>query len=171
MKLLKNTLAISFTILCCSSNGQTTGKKITADFDGDGKKEIATLIKTKEIEGNPLEDGTPAAFEIRFSNKRLSVIKIETNASLVAEGDLNNDGSDDFSIFQSPMNGCTWSMTTFSWNNGKWANLVPTFLVPTACAPISQIAVQQMVFKEKGKICYFRKDADVPGRLIKTLVK
>ena len=107
------------------TNKLLIGEKIQGDFDGDGKNEFAFVTKTKEGEGNPIEDGTPDEYTISFSNPVLKPIIIGCcEAQLINEGDLNQDGKDDFSIFQAPMNGCTYSMTTYSLQNSNWKQII-----------------------------------------------
>lgn len=91
------------------------GIKIQGDFNGDKKKDFATAIKTKIGQGNPVEEGTADEFEIQFSGNNLKSINAGCcDIILINEGDLNNDGADELSVFQAPMNGCTYSMTTYS---------------------------------------------------------
>ncbi|MCH5597485.1 FEKKY domain-containing protein [Niabella ginsengisoli] len=112
------------------------GEEIQGDFDGDGKLEFAKAVKVKEGQGNPVEDGTPDEYEIQFSNHKLKPIKAGCcDIRLVNEGDLNNDGSNEFSIFQAPMNGCTYTMTTYSYSNKSWKQIVKPFL----CQPLAMI--------------------------------
>lgn len=149
------------------------GRKIQGDFNGDGKIEFATTIKVKEGEGNPVEDGTPDEYEIQFSDKSIKSINVGCcNMKLINEGDLDNNGTDDFSIFQAPMNGCTYSMTTYSLLNGNWIQIVDTFLIPTACENISDFDLQKRIFKENNAIYYYDSDINAEnGELIKKKVK
>ncbi|TDX86808.1 hypothetical protein [Epilithonimonas xixisoli] len=157
--------------------GQTTtnkkiGEKIEGNFLGNGKKVIASVIKTKEAKGNPIEDGTPAEYEIRFSDKKLKPIKAGCcELILINEGDLNRDGIDEISIYQSPMNGCTYAMETYSNINGNWKKIVDRFLIPTGCDGISKDDLQNKIFREKNQIFYLEKDmSEGNGKLIKKKV-
>lgn len=145
------------------------GNKIQGDFDGDGKTDIATAIKVRERKGNPVEDGTPDEYEIQFSATNLKPIDAGCcNIRLVNEGDLNNDGADDISIFQAPMNGCTYSLTTYSFKKGFWKQIVETFLIPTACNELSDYFLQKRIFKENNAVYYLESDPnDENGKLIK----
>ena len=148
------------------------GEKVYGDFDGDGKRDMAAAIQTREAQGNPVEDGTPAAYEIRFSSGRLKTIAAGCcGITLINEGDLNNDGTDELSVFQAPMNGCTYSMTTYSYSRGAWGPLVASFLIPTGCENTSNADLQKRVFKEGNTIYYLATDPnDEEGRLIKKKV-
>jgi len=143
------------------------GLIITGDFDGDGKTEKAKLVKVKSGYGNPIEDGVSDEYEIQFSNKKMKPIKIGCcEATLINEGNLNNNDKDAISIFQAPMNGCTYSMQTYTYNNGKWEKVLDPFLVPTACESYSEDRLQNLVIKENNAIYYFTIDPN-DGFLIK----
>ena len=135
------------------------GTKIEGDFDGDGKNEFATVTKTKQGEGNPIEDGTPDEYTISFSNPSLKAIPINCcEATLINEGDLNNDGKDDFSVFQAPMNGCTYTMTTYSLQNSEWKQIVETFSVPTGCDGFTAEDLQNSIFIENKTVFKMERD-------------
>lgn len=148
------------------------GEKIQGDFNGDGQTDFATATKVKERQGNPIEGGTPAEYEIRFSDDNLKSIKAGCcDIRLINEGDLNNDGADDISVFQAPMNGCTYTMTSYSFTNRSWKPIVQPFLIPTGCDNLSDDDVQKRIFKEKNAIYYYYTDPnDENGKLIKKKV-
>lgn len=145
------------------------GNKIQGDFDGDGKTDIATAIKVKEGKGNPVEDGTPDEYEIQFSGAQLKALNAGCcDIRLVNEGDLDNDGADDISVFQAPMNGCTYSMSTYSFKNGSWKQIVDTFLIPTACNELNDTDLQKRIFKEDNVVYYLDSDPnDENGKLMR----
>lgn len=147
----------------------TIGEKIQGDFNGDGQTEFATATKIKGGQGNPVEDGTPAEYEIQFSGDNLKSINAGCcDIRLINEGDLNNDGADEISIFQAPMNGCTYSMTTYSFINGNWKQIIETFLIPTGCDNISNENLQKRIFKENNAIYFYDTDLnDENGKLVK----
>lgn len=149
------------------------GEKIEGDFNGDGKRDIAVVIKTKEGKGNPIEDGTPDEYAVRFSDKSFKSINAGCcSIRLINEGDLNNDGRDEISLFQAPMNGCTYSMVTYSFKDGAWQQIVGPFLIPTGCEDISDNDLQKRIVKENNKIYYYETDPnDDEGKLIKKLNK
>ncbi|MCQ4142625.1 hypothetical protein [Chryseobacterium sp. EO14] len=151
-------------------NLPTIGEKIQGDFDGDGQADFATAIKIKEGKGNPVEDGTPDEYEIQFSGDNMKSINAGCcDILLINEGDLNNDGADDLSALQAPMNGCTYSMTTYSFINGTWKQIVETFLIPTGCDNISNDDLQKRIFKENNAIYFYDTDLnDENGKLVKT---
>ncbi|OWP75948.1 hypothetical protein [Flavobacterium oreochromis] len=150
-------------------NLPTIGERIQGDFNADKNPDIATATKIKEGQGNPVEDGTPDEYEIQFSANNINSINPGCcNIRLINEGDLNNDGADDLSVFQAPMNGCTYSMTTYSFLNGTWKQIVETFLIPTGCDKLNDDDLQKRIFKENNTIYYYDTDLnDESGKLIK----
>ncbi|MCD9855832.1 hypothetical protein LUD75_13995 [Epilithonimonas sp. JDS] len=169
MKLIPILLLINTVAFAQTSQKKKIGEEIEGHFLGNGKAIVATATKTKEAKGNPIENGTPAEYEIRFSDKKLKPIKIGCcEMTLINEGDLDNNGADDLSVFQAPMNGCTYSMTTYSFINGNWRKIVDTFLIPTGCESINHNDLQKMIFRENKNIYYLEKDLiDENGKLIK----
>ena len=143
------------------TNKLLIGEKIEGDFDGDGKNEFAFVTKTKEGEGNPIEDGTPDEYTISFSNSALKPIVIGCcEAQLINEGDLNQDGKDDFSIFQAPMNGCTYSMTTYSLQNSNWKQIIESFLISTGCDGFTAEDLQNTIFIENKTVYKMERDSN-----------
>ena len=141
------------------------GKKIQGDFFGDERRYLATGTKVKPGEGNPLEAGTPDGYEVKFSGHPLNSIKVGCcDIRLVNEGDLNNDEADEISIFQAPTNGCTYSMTTYSFIKGTWKPIVGTFLIPTDCDHISDEDLQKRIYKEQNTIYYYETDLNDENR-------
>lgn len=149
------------------------GVKIEGDFDGDGKTEFAIVTKTKEGEGNPIEDGTPDEYTISFSNKVLKPIIIGCcESKLINEGDLNDDGKDEFTVFQAPMNGCTYSMTTYSFENSNWKQIIETFSIPTGCETLTNEELQNRIFVENKVVYKYERDPnDEDLKLLKKKVE
>lgn len=172
MKLISILLLINTVAFAQGSQNKKIGGEIEGNFSGNGKAIVATAIKTEEGKGNPIEDGTPAEYQIYFSDKKLKPLKIGCCAmTLINEGDLDNNGADDLSVFQAPMNGCTYSMTTYSFVNGNWKKIVDTFLIPTGCERIDNNDLQKMIFRDNKNIYYFEKDmSDENGKSIKKKV-
>lgn len=148
------------------------GITIMGDFDGDGVVEKASAVRIKKGEGNPVEDGTPDEYEIQFSSGKFKAVKAGCcEIRLVNEGDLNGDGADDISLFQAPMNGCTYTMMTYSFSDGTFTEIVALFLIPTACDFISDEKLQERIFLENDKLYFLKTDVnDEHFRLLKTAV-
>ena len=136
------------------------GTGLRGDFDGDGQTEVATVVRTKVGQGNPVEDGTPDAYEVRFSNQRKPIPLGCCGARLLNEGDLNDDHTDELSVYQAPMNGCVYSLETYGFARGRWRQVVHPFLIPTGCAELSESKLQQRVRKEGRSIYYYETDVN-----------
>ncbi len=135
------------------------GTKITGHFTNQKILITATVVKTKEAKGNPVEEGTPAEYEVRFSDPSIKAIKAGCcDITLINEGDLNLDGKDEISLYQAPMNGCTYTMTTYVLEQGNWKTMVKPFLIPTGCEEISVKELQNLVFSKNRNIYYLSKD-------------
>jgi hypothetical protein len=139
------------------------------DFDGNGQQEKAICVQTKEAQGNPVEDGIAAAYEVRFSDSVIPAIDVRCcEVRLINEGDLNGDGRDDLSVFQAPYNGRTYSFTTYSLQKGEWKAIVAPFLIPLVDKEPNDEELQQRVFLEKGEMYILGIDVnDINFRLIK----
>ena len=148
----------------------TVGTSVQGDFDGDGIKEFAFAVKIKEGKGNPVDGGTADEYSINFSTTKLKSIKVGCcNTRLINEADLNGDGRDEITVYQAPMNGNTYSMTTYTFANGAWKVLIETFLIPTGGDYLSDEDLQKRIFKEDGYVYYYDVDVnDENFKLIKT---
>jgi hypothetical protein len=148
----------------------TVGTEVSGDFDGDGQIDHARQALAEKGQGNAAEEGTPDKYFIDFPESSEPPIPADCcEFRLVNEGDLNGDGSDELSVFQAPINGCTYTMYTYSFHKGNWHQLISPFLIPTACAPFSNETLQQRIFLEQGTVYYYETDANDEGfRLIKT---
>jgi hypothetical protein len=151
---------------------ETVGEKIQGDFNGDKEPEWAIVIKVAESQGNQVEEGTSAMYQLQFSNTNLPPINIGCcDVRLINEGDLNNNGTDEVSLFQAPVNGCVYSMTTYSFKSGNWLQIVQPFLIPAGCDGTSNEDLQKRIFTEDNNIYYLDADLnDENGRLIKKKV-
>ncbi len=127
---------------------------VSGRFSSADRVDTAYVIKTKQGEGNPVEDGKPDGYTIRFTGSNKAIDIGCCDARLIKEGDLNNDGRDELSCFQYPENGCTTSFRTFTFAGDKWKDLIEMFLVPSACEPVSDSELQSKVFADGGVIYY-----------------
>ena len=169
-KIILTTAFIAFLTTFSMGQTPTVGTSVQADFDGDGKKEFAFAVKTKEGEGNPIDGGTADEYSVNFSTDKLKPILVGCcDTRLINEGDLNGDGRDEISVYQAPMNGNTYSIRTYSFVNGTWKVLIETFLIPTGGDFISDEDLQKKIFKEKGFVYYYDVDVnDENFKIIKT---
>jgi len=155
------------------SPAERVGTRVRGDFDGDGKQEYATVVKVKKGEGNPVENGSPDGYEVQFSTPGIKPYPAGCcEIRLVQEGDLNKDGADELSLFQSPENGCVCSMASYSFKKGSATLVVPVFLIPTGCDLVTDEALQQRVVAMQDGIYFYKTDMnDEQMPLVKTKVK
>ncbi len=110
------------------------GDSIYGDFNGDGVFEYAYVALVKEATGgSPIDgSGTPAEYAIKFSNDSITVFPTGCcGMTLINEGDLNGNKTDEISIFQSPMNGCSYDWRTITYRNNAWQDLIEPSLLPS----------------------------------------
>ena len=138
------------------------GDTIYGDFNGDGNLENAYRVLIKKGYGNPVEDGVPDEYEIHFSDKRIKPIKDNLYwFFLVNEGDLDEDGSDEISVREDPMNGCIGSVKVFTIKNGKTDYLFEPFMFYSgACDSEMIIEPEDLVENDNGTVYYYEYSAD-----------
>lgn len=138
------------------------GDTIYGDFNGDGKFEYAFRVLTKKGQGNPVEDGSPDEYELKFSDKNIKPIRDDFYwFTLINEGDLDNDGSDEISVREEPMNGCIGNVKTFTIKNGKSSYLFEPFsFYRGTCDNNMSINPQDLVENDNGIVYYYEYNAD-----------
>lgn len=136
------------------------GGKIYGDFNGDGTTEYAFRVLTKKGFGDPVEEGVPDEYEVHFSDKNIKPIKGKLLwFSLINEGDLDNDGSDEFTACQEPMNGSLGLVNTYTIKNGKSYYLFAPFFRFWFDDVIS-LELQDLVENDNGIVYYYDYDAN-----------
>lgn len=149
-----------------TSNGQSkvdkVGDKIYGDFNGDGKSEYAYRLQTKKGYGNPVEDGVSDEYQIRFSDVSIKPIIRNFNwFILINEGDLNNDGTDEISVRQDPINGCIGYVSTYTIKKNTPYILINDFTFYSgSCDDIISISPQDLIEKNNGYVYYYEYDAN-----------
>ncbi len=138
------------------------GDKIYGDFNGDGKFEYAFRVLTKKGQGNPVENGSPDEYELKFSDKNIKPIRDDFYwFTLINEGDLDNDGSDEISVREEPMNGCIGIVKTFTIKNGKSSYLFEPFsFYRGTCDNNMNIDAQDLVENDNENVYYYEYNAD-----------
>lgn len=162
---MKIKLPLAFFMIICFANNfiaQTNrskvGDQIQGDFNGDGKLEYAFRVQTTKGQGNLAEGGIPDNYEIQFSDKTIKSIKVNCCwFKLINEGDLDKDGTDEFSIIQAPENGCIGTVTTYTIKTKKSYKLFPSFTI-FWCAELFDFELQKLVVRENKTIYYYIAD-------------
>jgi len=121
------------------------------DFDGDGKNDIDGMVMQER--GQKLI--------INFQNKNIPEIRLLTGHAIpVGEGDLNGDGAAELTLAAEPNHGCTYTITTWSLQAGKWKQVFGPELFPTACETINADSVDSLIVKENGKVYFYKTDVN-----------
>ncbi|WP_143709024.1 hypothetical protein [[Flexibacter] sp. ATCC 35208] len=139
--------------------------RIEGDFNGDGNLDLAYGVlyrKAMEKEGQD-------EYVIRFSNPDIKpLVTGFGEIRLINEGDLNNDGRDDLSVYQAPLHGCTYVMSSWSFTKSGWKQLTDPWLVYNGCNYLSDEDLQNRIVLEDGILYYYQED---PNDEHMTLVK
>ncbi|PUZ22745.1 hypothetical protein DCC81_20145 [Chitinophaga parva] len=143
---------------------------LNGDFNGDGQTEMAFTVRTVRQRGNPMENGSPGAFEVHFSDTTIPALPIGCcEARLVPEGDLNHDNADDFSVFMEPQNGNTYWFSTYTFKNKKWEQVMDELLVPTGGDFVPDSDLLKRVSLENDTLYYY--DNDFGGEDLHQLIR
>lgn len=129
--------------------------RIDGDFNGDGNLDTAFGVLLRRA----MEEEGQDEYVIRFSDG--SIHQLETGYGeirLINEGDLNNDGRDDISVYQAPLHGCTYNMNTYSYSGDKWKSITGTWLVLSGCNYLSDEDLQNRIVVEDGTVYYYQED-------------
>ncbi|MFK7000926.1 hypothetical protein V3Q90_09485 [Flavobacterium oreochromis] len=134
------------------------GDSIYGDFNGDKKFEYAFRKLIKKGIGNPVENGSPSEYEIKFSDKSIKSINVGCCwFKLINEGDLDNNISDEITIIQSPENGCIGNVQTFSLKDDKKTDLIDSFSM-FICADLTDDELQKLIVLENNIVYYHEAD-------------
>lgn len=133
------------------------GDTIYGDFNGDKKLEYAYRKLIKKGVGNPLEDGSPDVYEVCFSDANIKPIKDDFYwFILINEGDLDNDGSDELSVREDPMNGCLGLVKTFTIKKEETYYLIEPFpFYRGSCDNEISINPEDLVEKTSNAVYYY----------------
>jgi hypothetical protein len=136
------------------------GNKIYGDFNGDGTFEYAFRVLTKKGNDNPVDGGVPDEYEVHFSDNNIKpIIGSFYWFILINEGDLDNDGSDEISVRQDPMNGCFGYVSTFTIKNNEVYEIINIFsFYSGSCDNSMSIDPQDLVEKDNGIVYYYDYD-------------
>ncbi len=143
--------------------GQATGSVevgeivafVTGKFNSKDKVDTAYIIKTKAGYGNPVEDGVPDEYALRFTGNATAVKIGFCDARILNEGDLNGDGFEELSIFQYPENGTVCKFETFFNKEGLWTPIFDSRLIPTGGDPVPDADLQDKVMRGDGNVYYY----------------
>lgn len=148
-------------LFCFGQEGTDITKKfaLTGHFNEDKILDSAFVIMTTSVTDHPNEGRNAREFVIYFSDNEFpNIYSGCCDVLLINEGDLNGDNKDEITVFQAPLNGNVYKMTTYSYVNNKWQILIEPFIVPTAGKFISEKDLQKRIFVENGSIYFMEAD-------------
>ncbi len=131
---------------------------LTGDFNGDSIPDTAYSVLIKARTDAEAQDEYTISFK---SSKIPDLYAGYGELRLINEGDLNNDGRDDISIFKKPLNGCTYDIQPWALINGKWKPIAEMILIPTFCDYMSDSAIQARIVNEDSTLFFYEPDYNI----------
>jgi hypothetical protein len=138
---------------------------ITGYFNQDANVDTGygVFYAKKGLEGtgeNGIGSDMTYQYIVRFQEYSIKAMPVVTarHIRLVNEGDLNEDGKDEISVFEQSMNTCTYTVSTWSYNNNKWDRISDYWSIPTDCEYISDEELQKRIVLEDGTIYFYETD-------------
>ncbi len=143
------------------------------DFNGDGKDDNDVTVKLAQSLAEDEDNPTQGNWEIIFNNKTLPNLHLVGGTPTpIGEGDLNGDGAAELTIVQEPNHGCTYDLTVWSFQKGKWKQVFGPELVPTSCEPVNADSIDSLIVEQNGKVYFYKADLnDEHFSKVKTEVK
>ena len=134
---------------------KTAVNTLIGNFNGDNKIEIAYVDQKNS--------------SVDFLNDTMIPIILNSNTGefrLFNEGDLDNDGSNELSVYQSYDDIDFDIMTTYSFKDGNWTEIIESFQIFNNGKRLSDKEIENKVFT-KNKIAYYYDFEDFEKVLIK----
>jgi hypothetical protein len=144
---------------------------IKGDFDGNKTKDIITIYESKPgTELTPQLGGEAAECKVKTSLKNIKNISLlNACGELINEGDLDGNGTDEFSIVQRSTNGTQVYMSTYKIQKGKLVLICSPQFEPGIGTDITNKMLIGRVYKKNNRIYYI--DSDAAGILTRKQVK
>jgi hypothetical protein len=144
---------------------------IKGDFDGNKTKDIITIYVSKPgTELTPQLGGKAAECKVKTSLKNIKNISLlNACGELINEGDLDGNGSDEFSIVTWSTNGTQVYMSTYKIQKGKLVLICSPQFEPGIGTDITNKMLIGRVYKKNNRIYYI--DSDAAGILTTKQVK
>ena len=105
------------------------GTKIDGYFIDKFNLLKAEVVITKSGNDNPNDEYIPDECKVQLPNTSSDQIgnPVSCDTILINEGDLNDDGIDELSVYSAPLHGCTYNMSTFHLKMEYFKKLYPCF--------------------------------------------
>lgn len=144
---------------------------IKGDFDGNKTKDIITIYESKPgTELTPQLGGKAAECKVKTSLINIKNISLlNACGELINEGDLDGNGTDEFSIVTKSTNGTQVYMSTYKVQKGKLILLCSPQFEPGIGTDITNKILSGRVYKKNNRIFYI--DSDTAGILTTKQVK
>ncbi|TWV94323.1 hypothetical protein [Chitinophaga pinensis] len=139
---------------------------ILGDFDGDFRQDTGYGVfyakRGDEGNGEEVESDMEYQYIVRFSAVGIKAMPVISgrHIRLVNEGDLNGDGKDEISVFEQSMRACTYTVSTWSYNDNRWTRISDYWYIPTACEYISDEELEKRIVLEDDTVYYYETDVN-----------
>lgn len=138
--------------------------RVEGYFDEDTSRDVGYGVFFGRIAGATNGDGAESIAEtqyiVRFRDNRIKPMPVMTgrHIRLVNEGDLDNDGEDEISIFVQSMRSCIYTASTWSYVGARWMRITDYWSIPTTCNYLSDEDLQERIVMEDGVLYYYETD-------------
>jgi hypothetical protein len=129
--------------------------RVEGDFNGDGQLDTAFGVLYRKAATESGKD----EYVIRFSSAAIRpLVTGYGEIRLINEGDLNGDTRDDLTVYQAPLHGCTYVMTSWSYGKNGWRPITEPWAVYSGCNYLSDEDLQNRIVVEDGIVYYYQED-------------
>lgn len=153
----------SFILVNLSFFAQTKPSTINGDFDGNKTKDKITIYESKPGTELPAQlGGESAKCDVKTTLINIQNIDLlKTCGKLINEGDLDGNGSEEFSLISWSPNGTQVSMDTYKIEKGKLVLICSPIFEPGIGTEVTNKMLNDRVYKKNGRIYYI--DYDYAG--------
>lgn len=142
------------------------GLEVKGDFNGDKKIEEARSGPIRQFYPDKNIDGV--GWMAQFEDSTIKELTLGCCLSyMVNEGDLNNDGADELSIYaySGNMADCNYYYSTYTLTKKGWQKIIGPFVVANGCEGFqSENLLSKVTKDEKGAVYY---QVDTLGKSVK----
>jgi len=153
------------------SFAQIKPSSIKGDFDGNKTKDKISIYESKPGTELPAQlGGESPECNVKTTLKNIKNISLlKECGQLINEGDLDGNGSDEFSLVTWSPNGTQVNMNTYKIQKGKLVLICSPQFEPGIGTDVTNKMLNDRVYKKNGRIYYI--DSDYAGILKTKQVK